>query len=54
MTHNTKEVVIKLKKKKKKKAAIKKNNTINLILKLNYYANSHKNIDQEQLGFRDT
>ena len=35
-THNTKEVVTKLK--KKKKTAIKKNNTINLILTLNYYA----------------
>ena len=52
MTHNTKEVVTKLK--KKKKIAIKKNNTINLILTLNYYAINHKNRDQEQLGFRDT
>ena len=34
MTHNTKEVATKLK--KKKKTAIKKNNTINLILTLNY------------------
>ena len=47
MTHNTKEVVTKL-------IAIKKNNTINLILTLNYYASNHKNIDQEQLGFRDS
>ena len=55
MTHNTKEVVTKfLKKKLKKKTAIKKNNTINLILTLNYYASSHKNRDQEQLGFRNT
>ena len=41
MTHNTKEVVTKFilkKKKKKKKTAINKNNTINLILTLNYYA----------------
>ena len=34
--------------------AIKKNNTINLILTLNYYASSHKNKGQEQLGFGDT
>ena len=51
MTHNTKEVVTKLK--KKKKEAIKKNNTINQILTLNYYAGSHKNRGQEQLGFKD-
>ena len=50
MTHNTKEVVTKLKMKKK---AIKKNNTINQILTLNYYAGSHKNRGQEQLGFKD-
>ena len=36
-TENTKEVVTKFKK-KKKKTAIKINNTINLILTLNYYA----------------
>ena len=36
------------------KTAIKKNNTINLILTLNYYADIHKNSGQEQLGFRDT
>ena len=59
MTHNTKEVL--------KyiyiyiymyvcmyKIAIKKNNTINLILTLNYYASSHKNRGQEQLRFGDT
>ena len=51
MTHNTKEVVTKF---KKKKIAIKKNNTINLILTLNYYTGNHKNRGQEQLGFRDT
>ena len=34
--------------------AIKKNNTINLILTLNYYADIHRNSGQEQLGFRDT
>ena len=54
MTHNTKEVVKIIKNKNKNKTAIKKNNTINLILTLNYYAISHKNRDQEQLGFRDT
>ena len=43
MTHNTKEVVTKFIFKKKKKTAIKKNNTMNLILILNYYAGSHKN-----------
>ena len=48
MTHNTKEVVT-----KKKKTAIKKNDTNDLILTLNYYVGSHKNRDQEQLGFRD-
>ena len=53
MTHNTKEVVTKFKK-KKKRTAIKKNNTINLILTLNYYTSSHKNKGQEQLRFRDT
>ena len=47
MTHNTKE------NKNKKTKAMKKNNTINLILTLNYYASSHKNRGQEQLGFRD-
>ena len=52
MTHNTKEVVTNLK--RKRKTAIKKNNTINLILTLNYCVGSHKNRDQEQLGFRDT
>ena len=52
MTHNMKEVVTKLK--EKKKTAIKKNNTINLILTLNYYASSHKNRGQKQLGFGDT
>ena len=51
MTHNMKEVVTKLK--KKKKTAIKKNNTINLILTLNYYTGNHKNRGQEQLGFRN-
>ena len=40
MTHNTKDVV--------------KNNTINLILTLNYYVGSHKNRGQEQLGYRNT
>ena len=30
------------------------NNTINLILTLNYYVGSHKNRGQEQLGFRNT
>ena len=48
MTHNTKE------NKNKKTKAMKKNNTINLILTLNYYASSHKNRGQEQLGIRDT
>ena len=36
MTHNTKELVTKLK--KEKKNSNKNNNTINLILTLNYYA----------------
>ena len=54
MTHNTKEVVTKLEKKKRKKTATKKNNTINLVLILNYYEASHKNRGQEQQGFRDT
>ena len=57
MTQNTKEVVTKLKiiiKKKTTTTTIKKNSTINLILTLNYCVGSHKNRDQEQLGFRDT
>ena len=50
MIHNTKEVVTKFKKNRKKE----KNNTINLILTLNYYASSHKNRGQKQMRFRDT